>query len=173
MVNARVVVAVMSLMLCQSVFAAKAPVFDDGSSKIDFDPSLVEQWKEAEVAVPAYPRETDLIAIRMAPADTLKLYIDSNSLSRAADRVLRLTLVVESSSGTRNVFFDGLRCETRQYKTYATAAPDGKFVSVKNPQWQDIPRPSRNAFRFYLIKHYVCDDASSARSPRDFLDQLK
>lgn len=139
-----------------------------------FNPNLVEQWKEAEIPPPAFPQDTDLVVVPLGPTDRLKLYVDSKSVSRDADRVLRLTLVVESPSGTRNVFFDGVRCETRQYKTYATGAPTGSFEPVKNPQWQDIPRVPYNAFRFYLYKHYSCDDSSSsARAPQDVLERIK
>jgi len=141
---------------------------------VPFDASLVEQWKEVDVPVPAYPREDDLIAVALAPADTLKLYVDAGSVSRAADRVLRATLVVESPSGARSVFFDGIRCETRQYKTYAVGSPERTLVPLKRPMWEAIPRVAYNAFRMQLFKYYICDDVSSSALDREqFLKRLK
>ncbi len=164
-------IAVVSFLSSSAALAAKD--YFSNEPKFNFDPSLVEQWKEADVRAPAYPRDADLVAVTLGPTDTFKLYIDTKSVSLASDRVLRLTLIVESSSGTRNVFFDGMRCETRRYKTYAVGSSDGKFVPAKNAQWQDIPRPSQNGFRFHLFQHYVCNDISLAVSPREFLDRLK
>jgi hypothetical protein len=145
----------------------------DDATKIEFDPSLVEAWKESEVALPDYPRESDLIAVALAPTDTLKLYVDARSVSRAADEVLRATLVIESPSGTRNVFFDGMRCETREYKTYGIGSAGKALVAVKDPKWQDIPRLPHNAFRFHLYKHYACDGRSTALDARSFVRRLR
>jgi hypothetical protein len=138
-----------------------------------FDPSLVEAWKEAEVTAPAYPADADLVPVALGPTDRLKLFVDTRSVSRAADRVLRMTLVVESPSGARSVFFDGFRCEHRQYKTYAIGAPDGRLVAVPNAKWQLIPRVAHHAFREFLRVHYVCVDSASARAPSDFLQRVQ
>ncbi len=125
-----------------SAFAARDVPRTTDDPEIHFDPSLVKQWKEADVAAPAYPQDADLIAVALGPTDTLKVYVDTKSISRAADRGLRLSLVVESSSGTRNYFFDGIRCETREYKTYVIGSPENNFVPIKKPTWQAIPRPT-------------------------------
>jgi hypothetical protein len=138
-----------------------------------FDPNLVETWKEAEVTAPAFPADADLVPVRLGPTDRLKLFVDARSVSRAADRVLRLTLVVESPSGARSVFYDGFRCEQREYKTYAIGGSDRRLVAVPNAQWQQIPRVAHHAFREFLRVHYVCDDSASARAPNDFLQRLQ
>jgi hypothetical protein len=138
----------------------------------DYDDSLAEKWQESEVPVPTYPEERYLVPVPLPPDQRIKLYIDEKSVSRAPDRVLRLTLVVESPAGARSVFFEGVRCETRQYKTYAIGAQD-TLQAVKQPLWQEIPRLPGNIFRHHLFRHYACDDTSSARTPRDFLERLK
>lgn len=140
----------------------------------NFDPSRVQPWKEVDVVLPAYPHDTDLVAVAMAPSDRLKLFVDTKSVSVAEDGVMRLALVVESPSGVRNVFFDGIRCETRAYKTYAIGAAEKTWIPVKQPAWREIPPSLRNAFRFQLYKHYACDSyTSSALKPTDFVDRLR
>ncbi len=165
--------AVVLLSLCGAAQAAK-DMYVDPRFDNRFDPSLVEQWKEtADVPLPVYPRDTDLVAVPLKPADTLTLFVDTRSVSFADDRVLRLTLVVESSSGARSVFFDGFRCATREYKTYAIGSPDGKFVPVKNAKWLNFPPTARNAFRYDVANDLICDDVSSNRSPQEFLQRLR
>lgn len=133
----------------------------------DFDESKVESWKESKATLPPYPKNENLLAVPLPVTDTLRIYVDRVSLSRAADRVARFTLVVESPSGARSVFYDGVRCETREYKTYAIGSPEHVFTPVKEAVWRRIPQPAINAFRYHLYRNYICDTHASARTPED------
>lgn len=166
------------LLLSLSLSVAICPLhaardeFGYGPETFDFDESKVEKWKEAEVSLPAYPKDRDLIAVPLAPTDTVKVYIDRASLSRGPDRVARFSLVVESPSGARSVFYEGLRCETREYKTYAVGTPEQAFTPVRQAAWRRIPQPAMNAFRYHLYRDYLCDAHSSARTPEEFVRLL-
>jgi hypothetical protein len=159
----------LSLTLSAAIYPLHAKRDQYGMEKeyFDFDESKVEKWKESEVTIPPYPRDENLLAVPLLATDTLKIYIDRASLSRGADRVARFSLVVESPSGARSIFHDGLRCETREYKTYAVGGPEQAFTPVKNPVWRQIPRPAANAFRYHLYQHYICDAHASPRTPED------
>jgi hypothetical protein len=151
---------------------AKRDQYGTGPEYFDFDESQVERWKESKVALPPYPRDENLLAVPLLVTDTLRIYIDRASLSRGADRVARFSLVVESPSGARSVFYDGLRCETREYKTYAIGTPEQTFTPVKHAEWRPIPRPANNAFRYHLYHYYICDAHASARTPGDLVRLL-
>lgn len=159
----------LSLTLSAAIYPLHAQRDAYGMEKeyFDFDESQVEQWKESEISLPPYPRDENLLAVTLLATDTLKIYIDRQSLSRGPDRVARFSLVVESPSGARSVFYDGLRCETREYKTYAIGNPEQAFTPVKDAMWRPIPRPANNAFRYQLYQHYICDTHASARTPED------
>jgi hypothetical protein len=156
-----------------AVAASDDDKYQGVGARTEFNPNLVKAWREAEVPTPAYPREADLVAVTLAPADRLKLFVDASSVALADDRVLRATLVVESSSGARNVFFEGIRCETREYKTYAIGNTEKQWSPVKPASWRELPPAAGNNFRFYLFKHYVCDDDAFARSPSEVLHRIK
>jgi len=138
-----------------------------------FDEKYVEKWKESEVILPPYPDDRNLLPVPMNVNDTLKIYVDSKSISRGKDLVARFSLVVESPSGARSVFYDGLRCETRQYKTYAIGTANHRFEPISDPQWRTIPRAEINAFRDNLYRHYVCDGHALARTPEAIVHLLK
>jgi hypothetical protein len=159
----------LSLTLSAAIYPlhAKRDAYGMEKEYFDFDESQVEQWKESEIALPPYPRDENLLAVPLPATDTLKIYIDRASLSRGPDRVARFSLVVESPSGARSVFYDGLRCETREYKTYAIGSAEQAFTPVKNPVWRKIPRPAANAFRYHLYQHYICDAHASPRTPEE------
>ena len=164
----------LSLTLSAAIYPLHAQRDAYGTEKdyFEFDDRQVEQWKESEISPPPYPRDENLLVVSLPVTDTLKIYIDRASLSRGPDRVARFSLVVESSSGVRSVFYDGLRCETREYKTYAIGNPEQTFTPVKNPAWRQIPRPAANAFRYHLYQHYICDAHAFPRTPEDVARRL-
>jgi CNP1-like family len=166
------------LFTALALTAHPAPAVDldkygDEVDNIHFDEKYTKKWKESQVAIPPYPVDGNLLPVPMSATDTLKIYVDGKSLTRAEDLVERFTLVVESPSGARSVFYDGLRCETRQYKTYAIGTTNHGFEPVSDPQWRTIPRAEINAFRDNLYRHYICNGHAAARTPEAIVHLLK
>jgi hypothetical protein len=152
---------------------AKRDVFGEEPNEFAFDEKYTEKWKESKITLPPYPDDRELLPVPMNSTDTLKIYIDEKSISRASDRVARFALVVESPSGARSVFYDGYRCETRQYNTYAIGTSQHTWSPASNPQWQTVPRSEINAFRDVIYRRYVCDGQKSARSPEELRHLLQ
>lgn len=151
------------------------PALGSDQSWNRYDPDAEYRWKETGAALPAFPRDENLISVPMPPVYTIKVYMDEKSLSLGEDGVARFTLVVESSSRVRNVFHEGLRCDTREYKIYAFGTSDNLFEPMKQPRWERIPQHVINAHRSQLLRHYVCDpnSLSTALGPKDLIRRLK
>jgi hypothetical protein len=144
-----------------------------GAERFQYTPDESKIWRESTVAPPAWPEEANLLALPMSRNDTVKVFVDSKSVIRASDRVLRLTLVVESQAGARSVFFEGIRCETREYKTYAIGTVDRRFRLLNAPVWKFIERNPLNEYRYKLYDQYACESSNSAREPQEFIESLK
>lgn len=149
------------------------PDFGYGPNKFNYDPSQEKTWQEEGLALPAFPDDSLLVSVPMPASDTIKVRVDKNSLVSGADGVLRFTLVIETPGGARSVFFDGIRCSTREYKTYAVGTLDRRFQPVRNAAWQFITHVPLNGYRHVLYKQYACTAHDSARRPHEFLDALK
>ena len=171
--------AVFSILFAVPSVVPAEPLIKHPESALDgfvvFDESKGEQWKELAAALPAFPADPNLIAVRMPATYTLKVYLDEKSISLAQDGIARFTFVIESTSGSRNVFFEGYDCGTREYKTYANGTPEKTFEPIKKPKWERVPYYDTNAFRFQLLRYYICDpnSLSTALSPRDLIHRLK
>jgi hypothetical protein len=163
--------AALAASVAHPVLAEEPKVYSDTLE--DYRSTKEKKWTESGIALPAYPQDQDLLNIPLPDRDTLRLYIDERSISRLADRVIRFTLILESASGARNVFYEGIRCETQEYKTYAFGTSDGAFQPVPQPAWRDFPVYETNAFRKYLSRHVVCDDHNSARLPKEIVKLIK
>lgn len=124
-------------------------------------PSEIQEapaWKEGRVDLPPWPRETDLVEYRPdLPGTTFRFYVDDRSLSRdPKDAVVRYTLVVESPSGTRNVSFEGIRCNLKgAYRTYAYGV-DGHFEPLGPSDWLPLAEKGPEAYRKDLWRNRFC-----------------
>ena len=166
------------LLACVFVIAAVDTVSAEDISAFpdaldEYEPTEKDIWKESRITLPPYPVDRNLISVPLPERDSLKIYIDEKSISLLPDRAIRFSLVVESPSGARNVFYDAIRCETKEYKTYAFGTAEGTFQLVKNPKWRKIPYYPTNAFRYHLYKYVVCDEDESALSPKELVRMIK
>lgn len=129
-------------------------------------------FQEIEVALPSYPEDSALLEFLPRRNSANRSYIDRNSISIGADRVVRYSTVIRSASGALNTSYEGLRCKTSEYKVYAFGVENGTWAKVPDVQWRKIPRMSGD-FRFALYKDYFCDLAAIAgRNEKDLIANL-
>jgi hypothetical protein len=116
------------------------------------------KWHEAEVSLPAWPRDGDLVQVKLdGPAPRLTNYIDTRSLSTGRDGVVRYTLVTKSPSGARNVSFEGLRCTPRgRWKTYAFGMNGHFEPTTVADEWQEIRDQDADPLHYELWRNYLC-----------------
>ncbi|NOZ10211.1 MAG: hypothetical protein GXP09_04105 [Gammaproteobacteria bacterium] len=156
------------------------PALSDGPMeepeyKFDFDPSATaaKRWSEGGTQLPAYPKDRYLVEAGRSPTDRGRLLVDSRSVTLGKDGVVRFAYAIESKTGVRNIFFEGLRCGAQLYKTYAYGIPEGKWRLVSDSQWQPIRYWGESRYRFDLARYYLCSDNEYPRSPRDIVRRIK
>jgi len=132
-----------------------------------------EKWREQEVKLPPWPREQDLIPVRLDdPGEPFAYFIDARALSTGADKVVRYTLVAESPSGARNLSFEGIRCTPRgQYRVYAYGQNNRFKPTGLGEDWRLINRTGDDAIRQELWGQYLCVPRKFA--PRPHKSQLR
>ena len=136
------------------------------------DESDVKAWAEIEVALPPYPKESDLLSFRVGAVRDIQFLIDTKSLSIGQDGVIRYALVIVSSSGARNVSFEGLRCETREGRNYAFGRGDGTWAKARSNQWQPIRGGSNNP-HVELHASYFCADGTPLFTVDEILRRMR
>ena len=125
------------------------------AADVDEDPDEEKAWKEAEVVLPAFPEEADLLPFPVGPRNNMRFMVDGKSISIGADDVIRYTLVVVSSQGARNISFEGIRCETAERRTYAFGRQDGTWSKARSDQWRKISGGATNQY-VVLYAQYFC-----------------
>ena len=98
-------------------------------------------FKEDALNLPAYPDDAALIEFRARGHSKNRFYVDRNSVSLGADRVVRYTAVIKSPSGAANVSYEALRCKTTEYKVYAYGTRKGTSTTQANPCGGELTAP--------------------------------
>jgi len=145
---------------------------DDPYYQFDYDPSLKKDWQEAEVPLPPPPDTANLVQLQTAPTTSHEVLVDTASVSVGRDKVVRLSYVIVAGSA-RNTLHEGIRCTSRQSKTYAYGNPDGSWQAAKGTDWTAIRELGGNAYHFDLYRLVCSEQTDSPRSPRDIVRRLK
>ncbi|MBK5206628.1 MAG: CNP1-like family protein [Polaromonas sp.] len=154
--------ALMALLLGASCAAWAQPTVDN------------PDWKESEVPPPPAFDISKLIMFDVSPNSSLVYGVDPSTIRISnSDSVVRYVVVARSASGASNAMYEGIRCSTGEFKTYARYSPDGHWNPIAHPQWHSLfeKMPSKHALRF--AKAGACDNAAPASSVDVLVNRLK
>lgn len=132
------------------------------------------EWKESEVPAPPAFDVGKLVTFEVSSVSSLVYGVDPATIRISdSDGVVRYVMVATSASGARNVMYEGLRCSTGEFKTYARHSADGRWNAVSDPQWRSLfdNMPSRHALRF--AQAGACDNAAAPSSLNVLVSRLK
>lgn len=95
-------------------------------------------WKESEVPPPPAFNADKLVAIDMPRYMTLKFGVDPATITLTKDGVVRYVVVAaHKEGGGFNAFYEGLRCATAEYKSYARFN-NGSWDLTPAPEWKRL-----------------------------------
>ena len=132
-----------------------------------------KKWQEVVVQLPPAPQQENLLPIYVSAATDNEFFIDASTLTVGADGVVRYVLVVQTSGGARNVSFEGLRCETRERRIYASGRPDGSWSKSRNNEWKRIQDVAANRYHAALFGDYFCPEGVIVRNVEEARDALR
>lgn len=132
-----------------------------------------KQWQEIAVQLPVAPKSESLQSFYVSPTTDNRFLIDTATLTVGVDGVVRYVLVVETEGGARNVTFEGMRCVSRERRTYATGRRDGAWSKSRNNDWsriQDVPTNRQHAA---LFMEYFCPEGTIVRDVSEAVRALR
>ena len=118
-----------------------------------------KNWTEIVPGLPAKPMDTNLLSFYVSPQTRFRFAVDIHSITIGKDGVVHYTLVATSEEGTRNVSFEGMRCATKERKTYAYGRADGTWSHARSDPWEPVgERDGPNRQDAALYKDVICKD---------------
>lgn len=126
--------------------APQVPYVEEGSG-----------WKELDTTLPPFPGPDRFHELpSQLPNTSLKILLVPDSIRVGEDGVIRYIMAIRSPSGASNLFYDGLRCQAKEYKIYAYASSGRKWAEMENPGWQDLNGGGSARYRLFLYRNYFC-----------------
>jgi hypothetical protein len=95
-------------------------------------------WTEETAPPPPAFSKDRVIALDMPLYVSVKVGIDPQTIIVGSDGVVRYVAVMTNATGTMNASFEGIRCASSQFKTYARYSASGTWSVVSDPQWRDL-----------------------------------
>jgi hypothetical protein len=139
----------------------------------DLDDPDAPKWAEEEVSFPEFPKDENLLQFYVSEVTTNQFFIDASTLQVGKDGVVRYVIVVRTRGGAVNISFEGLRCESREYKTYASGHRDGTWAKARQSAWRPIGNKSMNRQHAALSRDLFCPSGVAIQSPAEGRDALR
>lgn len=132
-------------------------------------------WKENKVdTLPPLPEPANLLSFDVSGNTPLHFSLDAKSVSIGSDGVVRYTVVVTSPAGARNVNYEGIRCDTYEWRLYAGLDADhnGWDRTVAN-DWTRIENGELNAYHATLYQDYFCANKMPTGNAAKIVENVK
>lgn len=173
-----VAASVASIVAMLSLGACSTPSPDQGPKPgQDFVYLLdrKENWVENKVdKLPPVPQAADLLPFDVSATSSLTYAIDAKSVSVGSDGVVRYTVVITSPQGARNVYYEGVRCETYESRRYAAADESGtQWDRGAANDWRRIENSQLNAYQAALYQDFMCANKLPQGSAQSIVQNIR
>lgn len=161
-----------------SVAAREPNPFGSGREGAGYSSNYEDEapWQEQQdVKPPAFPRQENLHEFYVGVAATNKYFIDATTLVVGPDGVVRYVLVVKTSGGATNTSFEGIHCQQRSWKHYATGGSDGTWTKSRATriEWRPIENKPVNGHHAALSRNLFCPAGTAISTADDGRNALR
>lgn len=129
-------------------------------------------WKEAEAPPPPSFQTTGLIPLDI-PRSSLRFGVDPASVSLGRDAIVRYVVVAASSTGTVNAMYEGIRCDSGEFKVYARHNPGSGWAVVKEAPWRSLHEQPVSRHTLAIARTGACIGRSPNRSASQIVRDLR
>jgi len=143
---------------------------DSAADSIDFSEKALD---ELQLQLPAAPKVDALIAFDPQRPTTMKFFVDPASVTVGTDGIVRYTLVARGDGAAMNVSYEGIRCKTRERKTFAYGRADGSWYQPRAPQWAKIGGSPASGPSFALYEGFFCPARSIVATGVEAVEALR
>ena len=136
------------------------------------DPFAPMVFKEGTTAMPLNPpNQATLLPFYVSQHTIFKFAVDTDSILIGADGVTRYIVVMTSPSGSVQAQYEGIRCDSFQWRLYGTLENN---AWRENPlsSWRTIQSNAPNRYQAALAKGAFCNLNTQEKSIKTILQSL-
>jgi hypothetical protein len=129
-------------------------------------------WREVE-APPAPAFSLDGLIPLDTPRSGLRFGVAPASVALGSDGIVRYVVVATGPSGAVNAMYEGIRCNTGEYKVYARHNPGSGWVLARDPQWQPLQSAPMPRHALTIARTGACIGHGTAASAAKVVSDLR
>lgn len=130
-------------------------------------------WQEIEVQLPPFPQDGQFQEFYVSATASSRFYVDVPGITVGSDGVVRYVLMAIAPSGVRNITFEGMRCQTRERRIYASGRSDGTWSRARSERWLPVREATSNRQHAALFTDFFCPDGVLNYAVEDIRRALK
>ncbi|QWE18865.1 CNP1-like family protein [Polynucleobacter corsicus] len=136
------------------------------------DPFAPMVFKEGATAMPLNPPNKATIQPFYVSQQTIfKFAVDTNSILIGNDGITRYTVILTSPNGNSQVQYEGIRCDSFQWRLYGTLE-NGVWKENPLSTWRAIQSNVPNRYQAALAQGAFCNFSSQEKSIKAIVNSL-
>lgn len=157
----------LTILMGASVLACAGDPMESG-----VDPFAPMVFKEGETTLPLNPpnKET-LVPFYVSTRTIFKFAVDTDSILIGADGVTRYTVVMTSPSGNSQTQYEGIRCDSFQWRLYGNY-DGGQWRENPLSSWKDIKDHDPNRYQAALAQGAFCSFNTQEKNIKSVIKSL-
>lgn len=160
------------LYFCGAVISLGLSACAGDALQSGLDPFAPMVFKEGTTAMPLNPpNQATLVPFYVSQRTIFKFAVDTDSILIGADGVTRYIVVMTSPSGSAQAQYEGIRCDSYQWRLYGTYESTGW---KENPlgSWKNIQSEIPNRYQASLAQGAFCNFNSQEKNIKTILTSL-
>ncbi len=136
------------------------------------DPFAPMVFKEGATAMPLNPPNKATIQPFYVSQQTIfKFAVDTDSILIGNDGITRYTVILTSPNGNSQVQYEGIRCDSFQWRLYGTFE-NGAWKENPLSSWRAIQDHAPNRYQAALAQGALCNFSSQEKNIKNILKSL-
>lgn len=136
------------------------------------DPFAPMVFKEGTTKMPLNPpNKNTLQPFYVSQATIFKFAIDTDSILIGNDGITRYTVILTSPNGNTQVQYEGIRCDSFQWRLYGTFE-NGSWKENPLSSWRNIQDNVPNRYQAALAQGALCNFSSQEKDIKNILQSL-
>ena len=136
------------------------------------DPFAPMVFKEGATAMPLNPpNQASLQPFYVSEQTVFKFAVDIDSIRIGPDGVTRYIVVMTSPSNSKQIQYEGIRCDSNQWKLYGTF-DGGKWKENPLASWSNIKSKIPNRYQASLASGAFCNINTQEKDLKTIIQSL-
>lgn len=143
------------------------------SAQLRYADDDTPEWKEGTVPPPPAYSLNKLIDVEMPSGSSVRMGLDPESIKIDKETGIVRYIVVARGPSAVNAMYEGIRCDTGEYKVYARQTPGNDWSFSSESEWKSMRGQLTYPHPFRLARDGMCIGTAMNQTENAMIRALK